>query len=471
MRRTIKESCLENKSNVMFHDPAGPSISYGALLSISSQYFAFSKQKRLALCFSENTVPSLVGYISLFLQDHAIVIVDSNQGIEKSMKIMGSYEPSLVWAPVEYGRMFEKASLKYRYGNYGLFKFYAINEPRLHKDLCLLLTTSGSTGGQKFVKLSKKNVESNACAIVNYLSLGGTDRPITTLPWSYSFGLSIIHSHIVAGATIVVTKESIISKQFWRDVKSLGVTSISGVPATFDILQRLNFVKMDLPKLKNLTQAGGKLKEDLVLFFAEYCKLKGGNFFVMYGQTEAAPRISYLEPSELQERPGSIGKVIPDGNLYIIDSVSRRINRPFEVGQLVYEGENVFIGYSTSRDDLALGRKNNSRLETGDLAYFDDQGFFFLSGRLNREIKLDGFRVNLDEVEFEIHKKIVDVACVEKNGKIVVCITNFDDASMVELVLAEATRIKSRNVRIQKVDTIPRTSSGKLDYKRLVELL
>ena len=189
----------------------------------------------------------------------------------------------------------------------------------------LLLTTSGSNCSQKLVRLSDQNLFSNAQSIINYLSLDVNEKPITTLPMHYSFGLSIINSHLISGATILLTKRSLFEKKFWEFFHSSNPTSISGTPYIFDILNKLRFFKKDFSSVKTITQAGGKLNIEMNELILNYCDKNNKKFYVMYGQTEASPRISYLPPQNSRKKIGSIGIPIPDGKLSLIDSNKKEI--------------------------------------------------------------------------------------------------------------------------------------------------
>ena len=275
-----------------------------------------------------------------------------------------------------------------------------------------MLTTSGSTGSPKLVRLSYNNLLSNAISISKYLRINQNERPITTLPIHYSFGMSIINSHLISGSTILLTNKSIFSPEFWKFLKTNKPTSISGVPFTFEMLKKLRFFSMDLPSIKSITQAGGKMDLNLNKEIAEYCKKTNKHLYVMYGQTEASPRISYVPYQKALEKIGSIGIPIPDGKLSLIDSDRNIINDVEVEGELVYEGPNVCLGYASKISDLAKGDENGGILFTGDIAYRDNECFFYVTGREKRFIKLFGNRINLDYVERLLNKDICECACV-----------------------------------------------------------
>jgi long-chain acyl-CoA synthetase len=217
------------------------------------------------------------------------------------------------------------------------------------------MTTSGSTGSPKLVRLSYGNLAANAGAIATYLAIGAEDRAITTLPVNYVYGLSVVNSHLHAGASIVLSTASLTEKRFWELLKAQRATTFSGVPYTFELLHRLGWSRMNLPSLKVLTQAGGKLNASLVREFASQCQARGIRFYVMYGAAEATARMSYLPPSMVMDKAASIGIAIPGGEFTLEGPDNSPIDKPETVGELIYRGPNVSLGYAECRRDLALG--------------------------------------------------------------------------------------------------------------------
>jgi acyl-CoA synthetase (AMP-forming)/AMP-acid ligase II len=265
--------------------------------------------------------------------------------------------------------------------NYSLVKLNFNIQYSLHPDLALLLTTSGSTGSPKLVRISYQNLMCNSNSIVEYLKINEKERPITTLPMNYSYGLSIINSHLVAGSTILLTSKSIDEKEFWDFLKNERATSISGVPYTYEMLKRLKFLRMTFPYLNTLTQAGGKLNADLNFEFAKFCEQTNKRFFIMYGQTEATARMSYLPPEYTISKIGSMGIPIPGGQFILTDEKGKELEGDNVVGELVYKGRNVSMGYAITCEDLAKGDENNGILKTGDLAKRDKDNFYYIVGR------------------------------------------------------------------------------------------
>ncbi len=340
--------------------------------------------------------------------------------------------------------------------------------PRLHPELALLMTTSGSTGSPKLVRQSATNVFVNAAAIVDYLEIGEFDRAITTLPMSYTYGLSIVNSHLLAGAELLLTDISIMQREFWTFFQKEKATSIAGVPYTYEMLKRLKFTDMMLPSLKYMTQAGGRLRKDLHKEFAEFAENSRKRFYVMYGQTEATARMSYLPYVHALKKVGSIGVAIPGGALFLEDENGNQIEEPHVAGELVYHGRNVTHGYATCLADLAKDDENNGVLHTGDMAEMDEDGYFFITGRKKRFLKIFGNRVSLDECEDLIAKKYsLECACTGKDDEMHIYITGKVGSEVVSEFIAGKTGLNPKAFVVKHIEAIPRSGSGKVAYGEL----
>lgn len=333
-------------------------------------------------------------------------------------------------------------------------------ETELHPDLRLLLSTSGSTGAQKFVRLSGDNLDSNATAIAEYLTLSQDDRAPTALPLSYSFGLSVLNSHLAVGASLLLIDEPVISETFWSRFRDAGCTSFSGVPQSFTLLAKGGQLDRDYPKLRYVTQAGGKLGPEAVRAMAQLGKSRGWDFFVMYGQTEAAPRIAYLPPEMAFERPDAIGLPIP-GGILTIEGPEGPVS-PGTEGELVFEGPNVMMGYASAPDDLAKGQ-GETRLKTGDLGYEAEDGLFVITGRASRFLKLSGKRVGLEEIEVWMAK--TGIAGIATGGDDALGLVHTGSAPTLARDVAQFLDIPTSFVSAIETDVLPLNQNGKPDLK------
>ena len=313
---------------------------------------------------------------------------------------------------------------------------------------------------------------SNAESIAQYLDITNEERPVTSLPMHYSFGLSVINSHLLKGATLLLTGKPVIQKEFWEFVKEQSATSLSGVPYTYEMLKRLKIFQMDLPALRTMTQAGGKLNAKIAQEYIEGAKATGKRFIIMYGQTEATARMSYLPEDMAREKYASIGIAIPGGKFSLIDTDGNEIITADVDGELIYEGANVSMGYAESIADLAKGDENNGVLHTGDVARRDNDGYYYITGRLKRFVKVWGNRCNLDAIEQIVKTEVTtNCACSGCDDKVVVFVTENGNEGRIKSLLCETTGLNVRAFTVKQIDVIPKNTSGKVLYAELQKMI
>ena len=454
------------KDNIACITPTGEHLTYGELLASSDRTRSNIEPHQLVFCMCGNTIGALAGYVAFVNNKNATLMLDAHIEQDAFDALYATYRPRYVWSP---DCFLPKDGFKsiYAENNYSLWEIEA-NKTPVHEELSVLLTTSGSTGSPKLVRLSEKNLKSNARSIIEYLHITAAERPVTGLPMYYSFGLSIINSHLLAGATLLLTPASYVEREFWQFANENCFTSFSGVPYTFEILKKLKLWKQPMPTLRTLTQAGGKLSNELLQFFIEKYEPQGVKFYLMYGQTEATARMSYLEPEYGMTKLGSIGKGIPGGTFSLVDDNGQVIEAANEVGELIYEGANVSLGYAERAADLMKGDENHGVLYTGDLAYRDADGFYFITGRKKRFLKLFGNRISLDYVEMLLKEKLKECVCVGDDSKLIIYTTDHDyDENAVIDTIVERTKIVRNVFSVRHIEEIPRSESGKILYKEL----
>lgn len=341
----------------------------------------------------------------------------------------------------------------------------------LAEELRVLLSTSGTTGSPKLVKLSASNLQSNAAAIAEYLALSSTDRALTSLPFNYSFGMSVITSHLVTGASLILTDRSVIEPEFWTLARDRKATSFSGVPHSFELLRAIKHPWFDTPSLRHVAQAGGRLAPDLVREFAALGEAKGWRFFAMYGQTEASPRMAFLPPEMALQHPECIGIPIPGGSFDLLDADGHPATGASSEGELVYSGPNVMMGYAEDLAGLAT-EDTPSRLMTGDIARRNALGLYEIVGRKSRFLKPFGIRINLDEVEAQVRHWLADAICTGTDARIVIASVTADDAAMRAATdhLAQRYSLPPHIFHTVKLPEIPRLPQGKIDYQAIVRL-
>lgn len=424
----------------------------------------------LVLLLCKNQYESIFFYINSIQRGIVVILLDAKTDISILNPLVEEYAPDFIFAPKADESKFNQFSFLFQFRDYILSEKNCKKNIALNPELSLLLSTSGTTGSPKLVRLSYKNLLSNASSISEYLKLNKHDRAISSLPMNYSFGLSIINSHLFVGGSILMTTESITQRRFWDLFNDFKITSFSGVPYTFEILKKFKLFQIHLPSLKMITQAGGKLSNELCEYFIEFSKNYKVDFFIMYGQTEGTARLSYLPPSLISEKMGSIGIPIPNGNFHIIDDLGNRITKSGVSGELIYDGPNVMLGYAENRYDLTKGDENSGRLKTGDIAYYDKDGFYFIVGRIKRFIKLFGNRINLDDIEILLKSKGIEAACVGRDNYLVVYILDSKQMIMTKDFLISKLGIHFSVFDIRIINAIPKNSSGKILYSKLSDL-
>lgn len=459
------------KENIALISDRNERITYGELEEEGRKIANLISERCLVFSLCTNSIGSVIGYTGFLNHNIVPVLLNSQMDRELLENLIESYHPSYLWVPVDKKCYFENKTVIYQCYNYVLLETGDNHKALLHEELGLLLTTSGSTGSAKFVRQSYTNILENAQSIVQYLELDDTERPITTLPMNYTYGLSIINSHLLVGATVLLTDSTLMQKEFWQFLKEEEATSFGGVPYTYEMLAKLRFFRMDLPHLRYMTQAGGKLLPELHRQFAEYAQNSNKKFIVMYGQTEATARMGYLPAKYSLEKYGSMGIAIPGGRFSIIDVDGALIEEADKVGELVYEGANVTMGYAQCADDLAKEDEWNGKLFTGDMVKRDEDGFYFIVGRKKRFLKIYGNRVNLDEIERMIKDNFaeLDCACTGVDDHLYAYVTESNEQvqEKVRMFLSAKTRLNPVAFSVEYIEKIPKNEAGKTLYGEL----
>lgn len=457
--------------NIAVITEAGEKITYAQLDSYCKELTQNIEKRCLVFNLCRNTLGSLVGYVGFLNARIVPLMLKSDLDRVLLENLIATYKPDYINLPSDMAEQFSEYKSVYENLGYSLLKTPFESVYPLHKELALLLTTSGSTGSPKLVRQTYTNIKANTKSICEYLNITESERAITTLPMNYTYGISIINTHLAAGASLILTDKALMQKEFWQQLKAYEATSFGGVPYTYEMLNRLRFERMNLPFLRYVTQAGGKLSLELHEKFARWALNSGKKFIVMYGQTEATARMSYLPAEKALEKYGSMGIAIPGGKFSLVGTDGNEITAPDTVGELVYKGENVTPGYAECGEDLAKGDERGGILQTGDMARFDSDGFYYIVGRKKRFLKIFGNRVNLDETERILKAEFphCDLACSGVDDKMSVFITNEDLKEKVLLFLVEKLKFNAVAFAVRVVNEIPRNESGKVLYKDLQE--
>ena len=456
------------KGKIALIDEFGNQMTYDGLNSESNTLAERIGHRCLVFALCRNEIGSVLGYTAFI--NNGIVPVMVNSHLEENLlqNLLKTYSPEYLWVPKDQVRVFPKMAIIHEAYEYCLLRTdYAVKYP-LYDELGLLITTSGSTGSPKLVRQAYFNILDNAKSISKYLRLNEDERPITTLPMNYVYGLSIIISHFLVGATILLTDKGLMQKEFWNFFKEAEATSFGGVPYTYEMLDKLRFYRMKLPSLRTMTQAGGKITPELHEKFAAYAADQGKNFVVMYGAAEATSRMGYLPPERAVEKRGSMGIPIPGGKFRLIGADGQEVTEPLTTGELVYEGKNVTLGYAEKGEDLILGDERHGVLETGDMAQFDADGFYYIVGRKKRFLKIYGNRVNLDEIDRLIKGEFeIEVASAGVDDHLYIFLTDEKMADLVRDFVISKTKLNPAAFKVIIIEEIPKNDSGKTLYKEL----
>jgi acyl-coenzyme A synthetase/AMP-(fatty) acid ligase len=420
-------------------------VSYLELDRMISDYMVFLSEhrldKKLAFLPMKSDISSVIRYLACLRVGIVPLLLPKDIDESLMQNLRAIYEPAV------------------SFGLSGLYDIEIHNHIRpqvsLPKDLTLLLSTSGSTGSPKLVKLSSRNLQTNAKSISQYLNIGPGQKAHCSLPLSYSYGLSVLNSHLQSGACVYLSELNPLSAGYYDELIRENITSMSGVPFFYQMLFRTGFFDKDIPSLKVMTQAGGKLSDKLLVKYSDYADQNNLNFYVMYGQTEATARISYVPCEILSQKIGSVGVAIPGGKLELSDE-----------SELIYFGPNVMIGYAKTSADLFKKGQYLSSLQTGDIAQKDEDGFYYITGRLKRFLKLAGSRFGLDEIETFLEDEFDDFfLATGKDDKLIIMVENHHlDKTKVLKKLQDKYSINRSFIKVQEVEEIMRKANGKKDY-------
>jgi acyl-CoA synthetase (AMP-forming)/AMP-acid ligase II len=390
----------------------------------------------VVLLGATNSVSTIVDYLALTAVGATVALLDPASDPEIVQHWIGAYCPEGVWGFMNAEPVVGAAS----------------NDDGSCEE-SVLLATSGSTGSPKFVRLSAANVLANAGQIAEALRIDTQRRALAHLPFFYTYGLSVLNSHLIAGASIVLTSTNPMRTEFWNALHEHRVTTLSGVPYSYEMYRRVGMLDMDLPDLRHMTQAGGRMEPERVIEFHNALAARGASLHVMYGQTEATARIAVLDPADLPEAAGSVGRAVPRGTVTIAD------------GEVVFRGPNVMLGYANSRADLGQGDKLGGVLYTGDLGELDEHGRLWITGRARRIAKVFGSRVSLDDVEAKL-RSFGTLAAVDAGDRVAVFIERADGPTLTRQ-MEHALGFPPRALVVYAVEQVPTTPAGKVDYRML----
>ncbi|QQQ79497.1 AMP-binding protein [Saccharothrix sp. 6-C] len=447
------------------HLLGGRTLSYGELAELVREVERSLRHdtKALVLCAGDRDLPTLLAYLAALRLGHAVAFLPASAGI------LAAYQPEFV-VPGPAGGA-EPADLGYlpdeQVGPSHVFRRRSTGPAGdIFPDTALLLSTSGTTGSPKAVRLSYDGVADNSDAIARALHITAAERAPTTLPITHAYGLSVLNSHLRSGAGIVLSDRTPLSLAMWDHLTRAGATSFAAVPTTYAAFGPAHLNLLERSEIRTMTQSGARLGDELTMRLVRMMQRRQGRFFPMYGQTEATSRITCLDPAALPDRLGSVGKAVAGGVITIAPAEAHDRAAPGE-GAVHYRGPGVMLGYATGRDDLARGPEVDV-LDTGDLGYLRD-GYLYLTGRTKRIVKVLGVRTSLDDLERVVERSDHPSAVVRGDDD-VVYLFGAGDPDVHEQQrrrVAELLGVPSRHVAVRHVDRLPQTPGGKVDYRAL----
>jgi long-chain acyl-CoA synthetase len=452
------------KNNIAIINNKNVNYSYANIIK-EIKYFKNKinlSENKIAILVSNNFFSFIIIYLSCLIYRTKIIVINENSFKINHEKIIQDFKPNYIFSTIKISKsnsLKNKNDLKYK--NYFIFESKKKNKVKINREIAILLTTTGSTGAPKFVCLSYENLLSNTRSIVNYLNINKSSSTITSLDPGYSYGLSIINSHLYMGSKIVMNRYSILEKNFWKLFKSNSIKFFYTVPLMCEILFKNKTFVGHFKNLFTLCCAGGYLDKKIKLNILSY--LKNINFFIMYGQTEASPRISYVNLRKNSKKIESIGKPIKNGKLFFTSDQNQIINKK-NPQEIFYTGKNVMLFYAKDVRSLNKKRSNKYIINTGDLGFKDKDNFFYITGRKNRITKINGVRVDLDQIEKDFkNQKII---CINLENKIILC-SKKNITRTIKYKISKIYNLGINNLFSYKLENIPLSTNNKIDYAKL----
>ncbi len=454
-----------NQGKVAIKDDSGYTLTYADVCRTIEELAKLNIPRSVVLCLCENCAGSLVGYMAFENNRQVPLLISANMDIELRNSLASIYTPSYYWVPES---KVEEIGGEQVYSAFGYVLLKTGIEPYpLNDKLSMLITTSGSTGSPKLVRHKYGNLEANAENVAKVFSWTVDEVGICDLPMNYTMGLNVINSHLVSGASVLMVKANLMDPDFWEFIKINEGTNFCGVPFSYEIMRRIGFDKMELPKLHTLAEGGGKLTDKMFKWIATYADNSGKRFCATFGTSETSARMAFLDPKLALEKIGSMGKAIPNGELFLLDEVKEADGSA--TGELGYRGPNVTMGYAICKEDLLKGDEFCGEYHTGDIAKRDADGFYFIIGRKGRFLKLFGLRVSLDETERILKTKYTnaDFVCTGDDYRMNIYCTDKGIKEEIVSFISEKTNLHNSAFRVYIIDQIPRNEYGKVKFTEL----
>ncbi|MCF8427116.1 MAG: AMP-binding protein [Bacteroidia bacterium] len=455
---------IKEPSTVALKDDGGNILKYGELANILRDKSDILPKRSLVFVLADNSTSVVSFLITCFENKWVPLLLNGDLDSLLLENYIHTYKPNAIFS------MGLNLGLDvYKTIGWDNYKIDSINSENLdlHDDLSFLLPTSGSTGSPKLVRHSYNNIIFSAKSVSSFFEIQTSDVGLGILPVYYTMGFSVITSHLQAGAKVVLSNYSLTDRGFWDILKNDGITILTGVPYTFEVMFKMRFERIKIESLRIISQGGGKLSESLWNGLQVYAEKNNIQFIPTYGQTEGTARMSYLESESVKEKIGSIGKAIPGGYFDILGENNTIIEEIEASGELIYRGDNVTLGYAEALQDLSKGDERFGVLNTGDIVRRDKDSFYFIIGRKKRFLKIFGLRISLDEVESLIKNNFeTDCYASGDDTSLKVFTTNIDIVDELKMWLSSKLNLFHQAIHIDFIEEIPRNTAGKVIFNK-----
>ena len=447
-------------------DAYGVQATYGELIAHCQGIHSKLVERPVVFALADNTV-GFASYFFALLNHGAIpLLLPADLSPQLLTDLESEYQPAYYLLPskleADHPGIIHSTHLDYclKKTNYVAYA--------THEKLELLLSTSGSTGSPKLVRFKRGNMAVNAANVVSAFQWTAQERGVLSLPLNYVMGLNVFFAHLLVGATGLLTSANLLDSAFWNFIREQRATNFTGVPFSYEVLLRLRPQNMNLPDLKTFAQGGGKLTERTFKKMGELARQNNWQFIPTYGTTETAARCTLLAPDLVGQKILSIGKAIPHVEVLLVNELKEPLSQPDRIGELVIRGENVAMGYAQSKRDLLKGDEWQGVYYTGDLGYFDHDGYFYITGRKKRFTKLLGNRIGLDECELLLKKEFsIEIACTAKDDQLHIFCEFPELTEQLKNYLANTLHLQPTLFQSHYRQKLPRSESGKILYQEL----
>jgi acyl-coenzyme A synthetase/AMP-(fatty) acid ligase len=464
---------LRAKNDVAVISPDRSSLTYSELIRRADRFARSlsSSRKQLVALLGDRDLGTLVAYVAALRHGHTAAWFGAAREPAAMLSLITRYGPDIVVVPPSLAGLGIPPGYDHQPTEERVTSFirHAGDAVPIEDETSVLLLTSGSMGASRAVRLGARAIRANSQAIAEVLGIDSSRRAATSLPLSYAYGLSVLNSHLIAGASLLITDTPATGTRFWREFASAGCASFAAVPIQLEWLAKSGVGWEAVPSLRAVTVSGARIRDALAQIVHQRAEQSGFRFHKMYGQSEATARISVLAHEDFPSWGASVGRVVNGSTVTITDQAGRALPDR-EVGRIVYQGPNAMLGYADDRDALSAPDLMRGTVDTGDIGYLD-KGFLHLTGRSSRFVKPHGKRLALDFVEEEFGAVATAAAVGTHDEKTHVFVEGdvSEQICHVRREIAIRAGITPDDLRIHSISVIPRTHNGKVDYALLLE--